>query len=147
MEIKKCTLDDLDQLALWTMQATVDMREGSPWGTPEESPELLAGSRETVETYLTRESYDVYEFLVAGEPVGHIVVDKTDQYPGTMVDEFSIRREYRRKGYGTQALHTLMEYLGVTALDLNVFCWNRRAMAFYESFGFKGISLHMNYGT
>lgn len=147
MEIKKCTMDDLDELALWSMQANIDMREGSPWGSLEESPELLADSRENMKKCLERESYDVYEFMVEGEPVGLIVVDKSGLYPGTMVESFSIRREYRRRGYGTQALHALMAHLGVTALDLDVFCWNRRAMAFYKSFGFKEISLHMNYGT
>lgn len=147
MEIKKCSMNDLDELALWSMQANIDMREGSPWGSLEESPELLADSRENMKMCLERESYDVYEFMVEGEPVGLIVVDKSGLYPGTMVESFSIRREYRRRGYGTQALHALMEHLGVTALDLDVFCWNQRAMAFYKSFGFKEISLHMNYGT
>lgn len=147
MEVKKCTMADLDDLTLWTMQATVDMREDSPWGPVPESPELLADSRKMMEIYLTRESYDVYEFLVEGEPVGHLVVDKADRYPGPMVENFFIRREFRRRGYGTQALHALMEHLSVSALDLDVFCWNKRAMSFYESFGFKPISLHMNYGT
>ena len=147
MEVKKCTLDELDQLAFWSMQANVDMREGSPWGSPRESPELLADAREMMETYLKREAYDVYEFVVDGEPVGLAVADKTERYPGMMVENFFIRREYRRRGYGTQALRALMEHLGVGALDLDVFCWNRRAVEFYKSFGFKEISLHMGYGT
>ena len=40
-----------------------------------------------------------------------------------------------------------MEYLGETALDLDIICWNQRALAFYKHFGFKEIALHMSYGT
>lgn len=147
MEVKKCGIDDLDELALWSMQATVDMRQGSWWGDVEESPELLEDSRKNMEYNLTSGKYDVYEFLVDGEVVGHIVVVLERLYPGVTVEDFFIRREFRRKGYGTQALHALMEHLGEQALDLDVFCWNKRAMAFYKSFGFREISLHMNYGT
>ena len=147
MEVKKCTMEDLENLALWSMQAEVDARQGSPWGGVSESPELLAEVRKSVEAYLTRETYEVYAFLVEDEPVGHVVVNQSGLYPGLMLESFSIRREYRRRGYGTQALHALMEYLGETALDLDVFCWNQRALAFYKHFGFKEISLHMNSGT
>ena len=38
MEVRKCTLEYLDRLALWSMQAEVDMREGSPWGGPRGEP-------------------------------------------------------------------------------------------------------------
>ena len=147
MEVKKCSINDLDELALWSMQANVDMRQGSWWGDLEESPELLEDSRKTMEYYLTGGKHDVYEFLVDGEVVGHIAVELERRYPGVMVEDFFIRREFRRKGYGTQALHALMEHLGEQALDLEVFCWNKRAMAFYKSFGFREISMHMNYGT
>lgn len=147
MEVKKCGIDDLDELVLWSMQATVDMRQGSWWGDVEESPELLEDSRKNMKYNLTSGKYDVYEFLVDGEVVGHIVVVLERLYPGVTVEDFFIRREFRRKGYGTQALHALMEHLGEQELDLDVFCWNKRAMAFYKSFGFKEISLHMNYGT
>lgn len=147
MEVKKCGIDDMDELVLWSMQATVDMRQGSWWGDVEESPELLEDSRKNMKYNLTSGKYDVYEFLVDGEVVGHIVVVLERLYPGVTVEDFFIRREFRRKGYGTQALHALMEHLGEQELDLDVFCWNKRAMAFYKSFGFKEISLHMNYGT
>ena len=147
MEVKKCDLKDLDQLALWTMQANVDMRQGSWWGDVKESPELLAEERKTVEWYLTGGKHDVYKFLVDGVMVGHVAVARERQFPGVMIENFSIRREYRRQGYGAQALRALLEYLGETALGLDVFCWNHRAISFYKSFGFKEISLHMNYGT
>ncbi len=121
MELRKCTIADLDRLALWSMQAQADMRQGSPWGDVEESPELLAGERETVE--------------------------RARKNPGVGLESFFICREHRRRGCGTRALNALMEHLGEKELDLDVFCWNSRAIAFYRSFGFKEISLHMNYGT
>lgn len=154
MEVKKCDLSCLEELALWSMQSNVDMRQGSWWGDLEESPELLEESpelleeeRALMERYLTGEAYHVYEFLAEGVVVGHVVVERERRFPGVMLHNFFIRREYRRRGYGTQALHALMEYLGETALDLDVFCWNQRALAFYKHFGFKEIFLHMNYGT
>lgn len=147
MEVKKCDLSCLEELALWSMQNQVDMRQGSWWGDGEESPELLKEERALMERYLTGEAYDVYEFLAEGVVVGHVVVERERRFPGLMLQNFFIRREYRRQGCGTQALHALMEHLGETALDLEVFCWNKRALSFYESFGFKPISLHMSYGT
>lgn len=147
MDIKKCGIDDLDRLAVQSMQAAVDMRQGSPWGDVEESPELLEDERRNMERYLTGGKYEVYEFLVDGEVVGHIAVNLERKYPGVSVEGFFIRREFRRRGYGTQALRTLMEYLGETAIDLDVYCWNERAIAFYRHFGFQEIMLHMNYGT
>lgn len=147
MEVVKCTLADLDDLALWSMQAQVDGREDSYWGSVEESPELLAEERKTMEAYLNSESWEIYKFLVEGRVVGHVAVKRHAGLPGALVENFFVHRECRRQGYGTQALHALMEQLGMAALDLDVFCWNQRALSFYKSFGFKEISLHMNYGA
>lgn len=147
MELKKCDMNDLDKLALWNMESEVDSRHGCWWGEPQESPELLEDSRENMERYLTDDDHDVYKLIADGEPVGMLVVELARHYPGVHVEAFSIRREHRRKGYGTQALHALMELLGETAIDLEVYCWNERAIAFYRSFGFREIFWHMNYGT
>ncbi|MCI9224370.1 MAG: GNAT family N-acetyltransferase [Acutalibacter sp.] len=147
MELRKCTIADLDRLALWSMQAQADMRQGSPWGDVEESPELLAGERETVERRLLGEDFDLYEFIENGEAVGMVTVERARKNPGVGLESFFICREHRRRGCGTRALNALMEHLGEKELDLDVFCWNSRAIAFYRSFGFKEISLHMNYGT
>lgn len=147
MEIKKCGIEDLDELAVWSMQGVVDMRRGSPWGDEEETPELLANVRKDMERCLTDGKHEVYKFIVDGEAVGLVTVETERRYPGVSVEGFSIRREYRRRGYGTQALKKLMEHLGETAIDLDVYCWNERAIAFYRHFGFREIMLHMNYGT
>ena len=74
MEVRKCTLEDLDRLALWSMQAEVDMREGSPWGDPEESQELLGDKRDIMKLRLSGDEFDVYEFIEEGTPVGMTTV-------------------------------------------------------------------------
>lgn len=81
MELRKCTIADLDRLALWSMQAQADMRQGSPWGDVEESPELLAGERETVERRLLGEDFDLYEFIENGEAVGMVTVERARKNP------------------------------------------------------------------
>ncbi len=74
-------------------------------------------------------------------------MERARRYPGVSVESFFICREHRRKGCGTRAPHALMEHLGETAIDLDVYRWNERAIAFYRSFGFREIFLHMNFGT
>lgn len=145
MEVIKCTLADLEQLAQWSMEAQIDGREGDYWGSIEETPELLAEERRTMETYLNRPDYDVYRFVVDGETVGQVTVRAGDMAP--YLESFSIRREYRRRHYGTQALRALMAQLGTKGLELEVFWWNQRARSFYESFGFKPVSVMMYYDS
>lgn len=112
MEVRKCTIEDLDRLALWSMQAQADMRKGSPWGDVQESPELLKDERDIMEKRLSGGEYDVYEFIEDGVPVGMAAVERARRYPGVSVENFFICREHRRKGCGTRALHALMEHLG-----------------------------------
>ena len=108
---------------------------------------LLLDKRDIMELRLSGNEFDVYEFIEEGTPVGMATVERARRYPGVSVESFFICREHRRKGCGTRALNALMEHLGETAIDLDVYRWNERAIAFYRSFGFREIFLHMNFGT
>ncbi len=50
-------------------------------------------------------------------------------------------KDYWSKGYGSQMMHTLLEYgfegLNLDRLYLHVFSFNERAIKFYEKFNFK----------
>ncbi len=50
-------------------------------------------------------------------------------------------KDYWSKGYGSQMMHTLLEYgfegLNLERLYLHVFSFNERAIKFYEKFNFK----------
>lgn len=53
--------------------------------------------------------------------------------------DFIIFKEFRSKGYGTQALKSLDEVakgLGINKISLHVFAHNKRALSLYEKTGF-----------
>ena len=134
MEIKKCTLGDVPQLAVLNKQLIEDEKSNNPMSI-EELEERMRG-------FLNSE-YDAYFFLVDEVVVGYALVKNTC----TPLDlrQFLIAREYRQKHYGTEAFQVLLKYLGVDRMDIEVLPWNERGMRFWESMGFKEISRYMRF--
>ena len=134
MEIKKCTLEDVPQLAFFNKQLIEDEKSNNPMSI-EELEERMTGFLNT--------EYDAYFFLVDETVVGYALVKKT--CTPLYLRQFLIAREYRRKHYGREAFRALSEYLGVERMDIEVLPWNERGMRFWESLGFKEISRCMRY--
>ena len=134
MEIKKCTLEDVPQLAFFNKQLIEDEKSNNPMSI-EELEERMTGFLNT--------EYDAYFFLVEDAVVGYALVKNTST--PLYLRQFLIAREYRQKHYGTGAFHALSEYLGVERMDIEVLPWNERGMRFWESLGFKEISRCMRY--
>ena len=134
MDIRKCILDDVPQLAFFNKQLIEDEKSNNPM-----SIEELEGRM----TGFLNTEYDAYFFLVDEVVVGYALVKKT--CTPLYLRQFLIAREYRRKHYGMEAFHSLLEYLGVEQLDIEVLPWNERGMRFWESFGFKEISRYMRF--
>lgn len=134
MEIKKCTLEDVLQLALLNKQLIEDEKSNNPMNIDE----LV----ERMSVFLNTE-YNAYFFMVGEEVVGYALVKHT--CTPLYLRQFLIVREYRKKHYGTEAFHTLLEYLGVDRMDIEVLPWNERGMRFWESCGFKEISRYMRF--
>ena len=134
MEIKKCTLEDVLQLTFFNKQLIEDEKSNNPMSV-EELGERMTGFLNT--------EYDAYFFLVEEAVVGYALV-KNSCAP-LYLRQFLIAREYRRKHYGKEAFHLLLEYLGVEQMDIEVLPWNERGMRFWESCGFKEISRYMRF--
>lgn len=134
MEIRKCTLEDVPQLAFFNKQLIEDEKSNNPMSI-EELEERMTGFLNT--------EYDAYFFLVEETMVGYALVKKT--CTPLYLRQFLIAREYRRKHYGKEAFHALLEHLGVERMDIEVLLWNERGMRFWESCGFKEISRYMRF--
>lgn len=134
MDIRKCILDDVPQLAFFNKQLIEDETSNNPM-TIEELEERMTG--------FLKSEYDAYFFLVDETVVGYALVKKT--CTPLYLRQFLIEREYRRKHYGREAFRALLEYLGVERMDIEVLPWNERGMRFWESCGFKEISRYMRF--
>lgn len=134
MEIKKCTLEDVPQLAALNKQLIEDEKSNNPMSI-EELEERMSG-------FLNSE-YEAFFFLIEETVVGYALVKHscTPLY----LRQFLIAREYRQRHYGTEAFRLLLEYLGVDQMDIEVLPWNERGMRFWESCGFKEISRYMRF--
>ena len=84
---------------------------------------------------------EAYHFMEHQEIIGYALVNKS-RSPYYLID-FFICRDVRRHGYGKTAIQVLMDELKTKALDLDVFCWNDRARAFWRSVGFEEMAVIM----
>ena len=85
-----------------------------------------------------------YVAVADGETVGYmlVVMSRTPLY----LHHFYICRDHRRKGYGRAAFSLLLDTLQTRQIDLDVFVWNERGQAFWQSLGFEPRSIIMRYG-
>lgn len=85
-----------------------------------------------------------YLFVANAQTVGYALV--APAIPGRKppyLHHFCIARSARRKGYGRTAFHLLLKALDVREMDLEVFVWNERGIAFWRSLGFEPRSYMM----
>jgi RimJ/RimL family protein N-acetyltransferase len=74
-------------------------------------------------------------------------VDDARPQPSAFIYDFIIFEEFRRRGYGTQALMAVEEKVGALGLDtisLHVFGHNNGARALYEKVGYEITNLNMS---
>jgi len=94
-----------------------------------------------------------YLFSIADKTTGSKVgvvwfaVDHARPAPAAFIYDFMIHPEFRRRGYGFQALQALEEKaseLGIHKISLHVFGHNAAARALYEKAGYAITDLHMS---
>ena len=132
IRIKKCTLEDIPQLALLNKQLIEDEKSNNAMSIKE--------LEERMHEFITTE-YDAYFFIKQEAIVGYALV-KNKCNP-LYLRQFLIRREYRKNHYGTQAFQSLMKYLNVNTIDIEVLPWNETGIRFWESLGFRELSRYM----
>lgn len=130
--IQKCTLADVTQLALLNKQLIDDEKSNNTMSIKE--------LEERMHEFITTE-YDAYFFIKQETVVGYALVKNTCN--PLYLRQFLIDREYRKNHYGTQAFHTLMGYLNVNSIDIEVLPWNEPGIRFWGSLGFHEISRYM----
>lgn len=127
MEIEKCTINDIYELAVMNNQLIEDEQCDKKRLTLQELEERMLG-------FITGD-YDAYYFTVDKAIVGYGLVDRTKS--PLYLRHFLIKREFRRKSYGKEAIKILLERLGTNTLEIEVYSWNERGIRFWESCGFK----------
>lgn len=134
MVIRKCKLEDIPKLALLNKQLIEDEKSDNPMSI-QELEERMTGFLNT--------EYDAYFFMVDEDIVGYALV-KNSCRP-LYLRQFLIDRKYRKHHYGTEAFNSLIQYLEVKRIDIEVLSWNEAGNRFWESCGFKDISRYMRF--
>ncbi|KIE44326.1 hypothetical protein U732_782 [Clostridium argentinense CDC 2741] len=121
------------------------------WG--EEEAENL--SRETFARLLPKGIYSENQYLFSiidadkQMKVGYLWFQCCKKLIGkeAFVYDFIVFKEFRSKGYGTQALKSLDDVakgLGINKISLHVFAHNKRALSLYEKTGFIATDINMS---
>lgn len=134
MHIEKCTLYDVEQLAVFNKRLIEDEKSNNTMNM-EELKKRMHG-------FLNSE-YDAYFFVVNEETVGYALVKNSCNPP--YLRQFLIDRKYRNRHLGTEAFHELLKYLAVENISIEVLPWNETGLRFWSSLGFKEISRYMEY--
>ena len=116
------TFDDCPALAQMNRQL---IDEGQQTNTMTVS-ELESRMRDWFE----KGAYTGYTFKLDGEIIGYALIDLSEMW----VRHFFINREYRRQGYGKEAVSLLFEQLGVNEIGLSCMTNNVPGQAFWRSF-------------
>lgn len=134
INVKKCDLKDVETLAILNKQLIDDEKSDNSMNVKE--------LEERMKSFLTTD-YQAYFFVANDNIVGYALV-KTSCTP-LYLRQFLIERKYRKQHYGTEAFHSLMRYLSVDNIDIEVLSWNEAGKHFWESCGFSEISRYMRY--
>lgn len=134
MEIKKCTLKDVAQLAILNKQLIDDEKSDNPMSIKELEDRMTG--------FLNTE-YDAYFFVVNDAVAGYALVKNTCS--PLYLRQFLIDRQYRKQYLGTEAFQSLLQYLNVTSIDIEVLSRNEAGNRFWENCGFEEISRYMRF--
>lgn len=134
MQLQKCSIQDAGKLALFNKQLIEDEKSDNPM----DLIDLERRMKEFLET-----EYDAYFFIENSQIIGYALLRVTSN--PVYLRQFFIDRDHRKRHYGTQAFHMLLEYLGIKEIDLDVLPWNKRGLAFWKQCGFSETCIAMKY--
>jgi len=139
-------------IRLIPMDVERDAEKMAAWGRDSEYQRLLDMSpavrfnAKLVQNWYEKAENNGHSFMIQTLDndliIGFIELDGFDWAAGTAWVGIGVgEREYRGKGYGTDAMKVLLHYafseLNLHRVNLNVFDFNRRAVRSYEKAGFK----------
>ena len=136
MQIRECTVADVDLLAELHLQLIEDERADGSW----DFSQLAALMRDRITA-----EYKAFLFTEGTTTIGYALCDVTRE--PVCLQHFFICRDERRKGYGRQAIRALLDTLGIATLDIEVYAWNERGIAFWSALGFETRCYSMRLST
>lgn len=134
MNIERCT--DLELLCRFFKELAEDERSDVKRTDVEYREEM---------TKLLGRGELAYVFSVDGDLVGYALVDPCRK--PYYLHHFYTCRGKRLKGYGKAAFRLLIDELKISDIDLDVYAWNERGKAFWNSLGFKPRAVIMRYSV
>jgi ribosomal protein S18 acetylase RimI-like enzyme len=131
VEFRQATVDDAALLA--RMNAELIRDEGH------RNPMNMGQLRERMQAWLAQE-YTAVIFAFGAEPVGYALYSQPREY--LYLRQFYIRPQFRRRGWGRQALDWLREHRwkGVARVRVEVLAGNQAGLAFWKAAGFEPYS-------
>ncbi|TLS36727.1 GNAT family N-acetyltransferase [Pseudalkalibacillus caeni] len=138
IKLRAITKEDYEPFARIenVMESRLLMNDGIPFPpTMEEHESFLNGISSDKDDYMF-----AIETLESQEFIGTIAVYKVNWKNGTCYVGISIGPEHQGKGYGTDSMNTLLDfifqYMNVNKVKLEVFAFNKQAIRSYEKCGF-----------
>ncbi len=132
MDIKKCTLNDVNKLAELNKQLIEDERSDNKMDLMELSDRMRD---------FLKGDYCAYFFMDGSDVQGYALINNSTN--PLYLRQFLIERTYRRKHFGKQAIKLLLKELNVDKLDIEVLSWNEAGIKFWEDCGFVERSRYM----
>lgn len=132
MEIRKCTVLDIDKLTELNKQLIDDEKSDNRMNFDE--------LRTRMKTFLETD-YSAYFFAEENAVVGYALIKNTSE--PLYLRQFLIDRNFRRKHLGKMAFELLLKELNTNTIDIEVLSRNEAGLKFWESCGFVERSRYM----
>ena len=134
MKIRRCTTEDVPELAVMNKSLIEDEKSTNPMNLEE------LGQR--MEGFLAGE-YDAYYFMMDDAVIGYALVRKSST--PLYLRQFFIKRQYRRRHYGKEAFSLLLDELAADTIELDVLPWNEAGLLFWKDCGLQETCISMKY--
>lgn len=134
MNVLVCNSNDVIELAQLNRMLIEDEKA--------ENTMTLPQLEQRMAEFLTSD-YQAFLFEVDRKHVGYALVNMTAA--PLYLRQFFICREDRRLGYGKNAFFALLDHLQVNEIDIDVYAWNDRGIAFWKSLGFSERCYNMRF--
>ncbi len=128
MFLQQAALKDVEKLAEYNQQLIQDEKSGNT------SPLLDLQNR--MKDFLSN-GYRGYFILeeITGTELGYILADYSSEI--VFIRHFFIKKQYRRKGLGTEAFLKLLDKDEMVGARLQILKWNQPALNFFTQMGFE----------
>ena len=134
INVINCTLHDTVELARLNHMLIEDEKAENTM-TLSQLDQRMAGFLNT--------DYKAFYFETNENRLGYALVNMTTT--PLYLRQFFISREYRRMGYGQQSFYALLDQLQTVEIDIDVYTWNQRGIAFWKSLGFSERCYNMRF--